>query len=197
MTLKIITAPTVEPILIAEAKKHLRVISNDEDTLITSIIKVARQVAENFTHRAIASQTLEYIIDDFPEEVITLPMPPVESITSIKYKNSEGVETEWDNTKYIKFLDSEPAKIVPAYGESFPSFIPYPIGAVKIRYVAGYKTGGTDPNIIIPEAIKQALLLLIGHYFENREILLERGHIPKTIPFSAEALLYSYKIWDL
>ena len=68
--------------------------------------------------------------------------------------------------------------------------------ARKDRYVTGYKRAGDDPNIIIPEAIKQAILLLIGHYFENREILLERGHIPKTIPFSAEALLYSYKIWS-
>lgn len=195
MNLKIITAPETEPITLEEAKDHLRVTATDEDTLITSIITVSREIAESFTHRALASQTLEYIIDDFPEEVITLPMPPVESIESIKYKNSEGVETTWDSSKYI-FLDSEPAKIVPAYGEVFPSFVPYPIGAVKIRYVAGYKKEGDDPNIIIPEAIKQAILLLIGHYFENREILLERGHIPKTIPFSAEALLYSYKIWS-
>ncbi len=195
MIIKIIDAPETEPITLEEAKNHLRVSSDDENTLITSIIKVAREIAENFTHRALASQTLEYIIDDFPEKVITLPMPPVESIESIKYKNSEGVEATWDDSKYI-FLDSEPAKIVPAYGEYFPSFTPYPIGAVKIRYKAGYEVESDDPNIIIPEAIKQALLLLIGHYFENREILLERGHIPKTIPFSAEALLYSYKIWD-
>lgn len=194
MIIKIITAPTEELISLEDAKKHLRVTSSDEDSIITSIIKVAREVAENFTRRALASQTLEYIIDKFPEKVITLPMPPVESITSIKYKNSSGVETTWDSSKYI-FLDSEPAKIVPAYGEIFPSFTPYPIGAVRIRYVTGYKAEG-DANIIIPEAIKQALFLLIGHYFENREILLERGHIPKTIPFSAEALLYSYKIWD-
>lgn len=194
MNLKIITAPTVEPITLEEAKNHLRVTANDENTLITSFIKAAREIAENFTHRALASQTLEYIIDEFPEKVITLPMPPVESITSIKYKDYEGVEVIWVSSKYI-FLDSEPAKIVPAYEEIFPSFTPYPLGAIKIRYVAGYKREG-DPSLIIPDAIKQALLLLIGDYFENRENLLGRGHIPKSIPYGVESLLYGYKIWS-
>ncbi len=194
MNLKLITAATTEPISIAEAKDHLRVTSADEDALIGAIIKSVRQIAESITRRSLASQVFEIALDDFPEEEIILPMPPVESITSVKYKNSDGVETTWESSKYI-FYNSEPAKIIPAYGEVFPSFTPYPAGAVKVRFTAGYKTGGTDASLIIPEAIKQALLLLIGSFYENREDLLSKGHIPKSLPFGVEALLFPYRIW--
>ncbi len=194
MNLKLITAATIEPVSLTEAKAHLRVTSTDEDTLIGIIIKAARQSAESMTRRSLASQVFELSLDDFPEEEIVLPMPPVESITSIKYKDSDGVETTWDSSKYV-FYNSEPAKIIPVYGEVFPSFTPYPAGAVKIRFTAGYKTSGTDISLIIPEAIKQALLLLIGSFYENREDLLSKGHIPKSLPFGVDALLYPYRIW--
>jgi len=194
MNLKLITAATIEPVSLTEAKAHLRVTSTDEDTLIDIIIKAARQSAESMTRRSLASQVFELSLDDFPEEEIVLPMPPVESITSIKYKDSDGVETTWDSSKYV-FYNSEPAKIIPVYGEVFPSFTPYPAGAVKIRFTAGYKTSGTDISLIIPEAIKQALLLLIGSFYENREDLLSKGHIPKSLPFGVDALLYPYRIW--
>lgn len=195
--IKLITAPTTEPISLTEAKLHLKVDNSDDDTLISSLIKAARQSAENFTNRALSSQVLELILDDFPEKEIVLPRPPVETLTSIKYTNCEGVESTLDSHDYISFIEAEPAVIVPAYGKSFPYFTPYPKGAVKIRYTAGYKTSGTEARLIIPEAIKQALLLIIGSYYENREDLLSKGHILKSLPFGAEYLLYQFRIWSL
>ena len=189
--IKLITAPKTEPISLVEAKLHLRVTTNDDDTLISSLIKAARQSAENFTNRALASQVLELILDDFPEKEIVLPKPPVETVTSIKYTDCEGVESTLNIADYISFLEAEPAVIVPAYGGSFPYFNPYPKGAVKIRYTAGYKISGTEARLIIPEAIKQALLLIIGSYYENRE------DSQVSIPTQAEYLLYQYRIWSL
>ena len=194
MNLKLITAAAAEPISLTEAKNHLRITSTDDDSLISAIIKAARQSAESITRRSLASQVFEMALDDFPEEEIILPIPPVESVTNIKYKDSDGIETTWESSKYI-FYNSEPAKIIPAYGEVFPSFTPYPVGAVRIRFVAGYKTDGTDASLIIPDAIKHALLLLIGSFYENREDLLSKGHIPKSLPFGVDALLYPYRIW--
>jgi len=197
MNLKIITAPTTEPISLAEAKEHLRIIHNDEDTLITALIKVARQSGETITKRALASATFELTLDKFPaDKVIILPMPPVElPITSIKYKDKDGIEATLSNQDYIGY-DDMPAKIIPAYGKSFPDTELYPIGAVKIRYKAGHKTTGDDANLIIPEEIEQGLLILIANYYEHREDLLSRGHIPKTVPFGVRALLEPYKIWS-
>ena len=171
---------------------------NIEDTLLSNLITVARQSGETITKRALASATFELTLDKFPaNEVIILPMPPVElPITSIKYKNKDGIEAILFDQDYIVY-DDMPAKIIPAYGKSFPDIELYPIGAVKIRYVAGHKTTGDDASLIIPEEIKQGLLLLIGNYYEYREDLLARGHIPKTIPFGVRALLEPYKIWSL
>jgi len=195
MNLKIITAPATELVTLTEAKKHLRVTDTVDDLLITSLIKVARQDCENFTNRALISTTFELILDDFPKKKIVLPMPPVESIISIKYKDCDSIETTIASTDYI-FYSNEPAIIMPDYGITWPSFTPYPIGAVKIRFVAGYKTTSSDSNLLLPEPIKQAILLLIGHYYENREAV-NIGNIVNKLPFSVGSLLYPYRIWSL
>ena len=166
---------------------------NTEDTLLENLIKVARQHCENFTGRALASQTLELVMDDFPCDKIELPMPPVKLIESIKYTDSDGDEVEWDDGNYI-FYNSEPAIIIPAYGISWPTFTPYEIGAVKIRFVAGYEISLTDASLIIPEPIRQAMLLLIGHLYENREETT--GETLKNIPMGIQSLLYPYRIWS-
>jgi len=196
MNLKLITAPTTEPITLEEAKLHLRVDIDDDDNLISNLITSARQYVEAFTRRAIASATYELALDDFPsgdDEEITLPKPPLESVTSVKYTDSDDVETTWDSSKYV-VIESIPAIITPAYSESWPSFTPCPREAVKVRYVAGYKAGSED-HLVIPEVINQAMLLIITDYYENRGELLQRGHIPKTIPVAVDNLLYPYKVF--
>lgn len=196
MNLKIITPATTEPVSLAEAKLHLRVTADTDNTLITNLIKTARQHAENYAGRALASQTLELVLDNFPCcyvdnspcGYIELPMPPVTSVTSVKYKNSDGIEATWDTAEYI-FYDKEPAIITLAFNKSWPSFTPYPAGAVKVRYVAGYTTN-------IPEPIRQAMLLLIATLYENREDIIV-GQPAVKLPFGVQALLYPYKIFTL
>jgi len=196
MNLKLITAPTSEPITLEDTKLHLRVDIDDDDNLISNLITSARQYVESFTRRTIASTTYELALDDFPagdDEEIILPKPPLESVTSVKYTDSDGDETTWDSSKYI-VIESIPAIIIPAYTESWPSFTPYPREAVKVKYVAGYKSGGDD-HLVIPEPIRQAMLLIITDHYENRGQLLQRGHIPKSIPIAVESLLYPYKVF--
>jgi uncharacterized phiE125 gp8 family phage protein len=193
MNLKIIQISATEPITLEEAKLHLRVTNTEEDNLIKSLITVARQRCESVTNRALVSTTFELIMDSFPEKIV-LPMPPTESITWIKYTDYEGTEEEMPEEDYI-FYNSEPAVIVPAYGKDWPSFNPYPKGAVKVRYVAGYKSS-EDPGFILPEVIKEAMLLIIGIFYENREDILAKGHIPKSLPLGVDALLYPYRIWS-
>ena len=193
-TLKVITAPTTEPVTLAEAKLHLKVETGDDDTLISSLITAARETAEIFTGRALASQVLEYILDGFPisNDTIYIPKPPLENITSIKYRDCQGAETEWDSSNYVVDSESMPARIALAYGKYFPDFTPYPVSSVRIRFAAGYRTGGPD-SLKIPEGIKQALKLLIGHFYENRESVVV-GTVANKVPFTVEALLYPYRV---
>jgi uncharacterized phiE125 gp8 family phage protein len=163
---------------------------NVEDTLLTNLITVARETCENITNRALATQTLELSLDEFPIGNIRLPRPPLVSVTSIYYKDSDGTDTEWANTNYIVDITKEPGEVVLTYGNTYPVFTEYPTGAVKIIYVAGYTTD-------CPKSIKQAMLLLIGHLYENREEVIAGGfrEVLKNIPMGAESLLQSYRIW--
>jgi hypothetical protein len=85
MALKIKTAPAIEPLSLDEAKLHLRIDSDDEDTYITSLIKAARCYAEQvLASRSFITQTWELWLDAFPDkDFIELPMPPLQAAPSV------------------------------------------------------------------------------------------------------------------
>ena len=164
MNIKIITDVSTEPVTLTQAKAHLRIETSDDDTYITTLITIAREYCENITKRALATQTLELILDDFPScDYIKLPMSPVQSVTSIKYTDSDEDETTWSSDDYVANLDVLPEIITPAYSKVFPTFTPLPTGAVRIRYVAGHKSDG----VALPKAIYHAMLLIISHLYEK------------------------------
>ena len=157
----------------------------EENTLIEALITAAREYCEGYTRRALATQTIEAYLHCFPwNDRFELLMPPLQSVTSVKYKDSDGIETTMTaGTDYIVDTESDVGGIVLSYGSSWPSFTPYPLHPIKVRYVAGYNS--TNP---VPKTIKQAMLLLIGHWYANREAVL-LGTISKEIEFAVKALL--------
>lgn len=190
MALRVVTQPENEPVSLPEAKLHLRVEHNEEDGLIASLIKTAREVAEtSFTWRALAIQTFEYTLDRFPSErFIYLPRPPLKTVESISYKDRTGTETVLNADSYIVDTAAEPGRVVLAPEVSWPDVELYPTSAVRIRFTAGYD------NADIPESIKQGMLLMIGHWYENRETVIV-GSVAREVPFAVEALLYPYRVW--
>lgn len=137
MALKLITPPAMEPVTLAEARAQMHGYE-DEDSLIQSYITAARQSSEHCTRRAYLSQVWELTLDRWPAKAIKLPFPPLISVASIKYKDQDGTETTWDQANYIVDADSEPAQVVLDYNESWPNETLYPVGAIKIRFSAGY-----------------------------------------------------------
>jgi uncharacterized phiE125 gp8 family phage protein len=187
---KVSTAISSEQLTVSDVKLHLRLTSDTtEDALIAALITAARDYCEKYTGRAFATQTLVAYLDNFPaEDYIELPMPPLQSVTSIKYKNSAGTETTMTvTTQYIADTDSDVGRIVLPYGVSWPSFAPYPFNPIAITYVAGYTT--------LPRQLRQAMLLVIGSMYENREndIALIGGQYHQT-EFAAKALMDMYKV---
>lgn len=189
MPLVLQTAPTTEPVTTAEAKTHLRVTISDDDTYIGTLITVARRHVETITGRALINQTWDYFLDNFPPgDKIVIPLPRLSSVTSVKYTDKDNVQTTFAASKYIVDTNNEPGQIVLAYGESWPTFTPRPINAVEIRFVAGYGSGAAN----VPEGIKQAMLLLIAHWYENREPVTDMNM--KEIPETVNALLWPYRV---
>jgi uncharacterized phiE125 gp8 family phage protein len=66
MDYKIITQPTTDQVLLAEAKLHCRVDGAEEDSLISELISGAREYCEEYTRRAFAVATFEAYLDRFP-----------------------------------------------------------------------------------------------------------------------------------
>lgn len=186
---KVITPVTVEPVSLDEVKLHLRLTGDTtEDDLLAGLVVAAREYCEKYTGVAFAEQTLELLLDGWPSKnFIELPVAPLLSVTSIKYKDSAGVENTF--TKYSVDTDRPIGRVVLNYSESWPSFTAYPNNPIRIRFVAGYQ--------IIPQSLKQAILLLVGHWYENREATII-GTISKESEFAIKSLLGQYRVrwWD-
>lgn len=156
-----------------------------EDTLLTALIQAAREYAEGYLNRALVTQTWELVLDDWPnEDYVELPLPPLQSVTDIKYKDIAGTESTWAATNYIVDTDSFLGRVVLADGCSWPTTTLYPAGGIRIKFVAGYGLAAD-----VPQTTKHALLMLIGHWYKNREVDLAVGSTYQEAPFAVKVLL--------
>jgi uncharacterized phiE125 gp8 family phage protein len=212
---QLITPPVVEPVSLDMAKSQLRVDFDDDDLLINMYITAARQYCEQFTNRAFYNQTYVLSLDHFnygdwrstvPMErrnplnysalweamALRLPMPRLVSVTSITYVDTFGNTVTLDPSLYVADSTSQPARIVPAPSGTWPSSDYYMPGSVKVTYVAGsYGDGVTIENC--PAAIKTAILLMVGHLYENRESTGSASL--KVLPLGVSSLLSPYKFY--
>jgi uncharacterized phiE125 gp8 family phage protein len=190
MALVLVTAPAIEPVDLASAKTHLRVDGTDEDVLITALITASREYCEGFQNRAYITQTWDLWLESFPsEDYIRIPLPPLQSVASVKYYGTDNAEYTMAAADYFVDNKSEPGRLVLAYGKSWPSLTLRPANGVVVRFVAGY--GDAAANV--PQKVKQAMLLLIGHWYANREAVLA-GSISKEIEFAVKSLLWMCRV---
>jgi uncharacterized phiE125 gp8 family phage protein len=137
-----------------------------EDTLITAYIKAAREWCENFQNRSYITQTWELWLDEFPDNsYLELPLPPLASVTSVKYYDTANTEYTLSAASYFVDTKSEPGGISLTYGYSWPSTTLRPINGVCVTFVAGYGASGS----YVPFKAMAAMYLLIGDYYANRE----------------------------
>ena len=203
--LTLITPPVIEPVTLQEARAHLRIADATDDVLLLTLIKTARLHLENESKRAFCSQTWELTLDQFPGSywynqawipsascltAIPLPRPVLQSVTYIKYVDGAGVLQTLATSEYQVVSKSEPASVVPAYGKYWPWTRPQP-EAVTVRYLAGWTSAD-----LVPLPIKQSILLLIGHLYENREAVSLDGRPPQVLPLAVQSLLMPYTILE-
>ena len=187
---KVSVEPTVEPVTSTEAKLHLRVDHSNDDTLITILIKAAREIVEKHTNRSLINQTRIIKLDNFPwGDTLRLTDGPVSSLSSIKYDaaDDENSDTTLSSSLYWTDLDSDIPRVV--VKDSWPSTYDKP-NAVRITYIAGYGTSGSN----VPQPLKQAMLLILGHLYENRQQVIVSGSPTGAleIPFGASVLMSPY-----
>jgi len=196
-SLRIITPPDVQPLTLVETKEHLRVDITDEDTLIGLYIEAATSFIEKFLGRALVTQTWEMAIDQFPtdgKKTIAIPLPPLQSVVSIKYDNTGMVEQTLPPSSYLIDTISEPGRVMPT-SAGWPTTY-NGISNVRIRFVAGYPPTANSPpdeRANIPRGIKQGMLLHIGSLYEHREDQVV-GFTVSRLPIGSEHILRQFRV---
>lgn len=184
-TYKQTVAPTLWPITLDEAKTQCFVTgTTDHDMDLANLIKVATVAVEKHLNRQLLPATWTLTMDQFPD-VILLDLPPVTAISSIYYKNSEGTNTLLGATLYQTDLSTQdgPARIMPAYGQTWPDTRLDTYGAVVVTFTAGYASAA-----LVPLSIKHAIAFLVAHWWRNREPVVI-GTISSDLPAGVDYLL--------
>lgn len=190
LSLDIVTQPSVEPLTTAEAKAHLRVDSSTEDTLIDAYVTAARAYYEQAVWRALVTQTWALRLEQWPEEGIVLPKPPLQSVTSVVYTDSDGTSHTMPSSDYLVYAQ-DPGRLWLGYSASWPTATLRPGPSITITFVAGYGLAAA-----VPVLDKQAIRLLLGHFYENREeVVAVPGISLAQLPMAVQSIIYMRRSW--
>tara|TARA_R100000664_G_C2730391_1_gene121098 strand:- start:224 stop:802 length:579 start_codon:yes stop_codon:yes gene_type:complete len=186
-SLKVDTLATNPLFTTADAKDYLKVSTSADDTLIDNLIKAATQSCEIYTNQYFMNTVVTQYSDKW-NAFYNLYKSPVVSITHIKYYDANDSLQTLAGTNYILDNVSQPARIGISVDGELPDLADR-INAVEVKYTVGYGTASTD----VPDGIKNAVLLTIGNWYENRQTVIT-GRTATELPISSQYLLDQYKI---
>lgn len=203
MGLRLKTAPATEPVSLVEAKLFLRVDHSDEDSLINDLIQAARECVEEYTKRALITQTWTMFLDQFPpgqsdewwagtmtghigslnESIreIKLPRPPLVSVTHLKSYDDSDTATTFAATNYIVDTTRQPGRMILKNSQAWPSNLRAG-NAVEVEFICGYGAASA-----VPRSLKTALYLILAKMYDCRSAATD-------IPESAKKMMNPYVV---
>lgn len=191
MKTEIVTAPTQKPVSIADVKTFARIDIDDEDHLIDALIDAASAHIEGVLWRRLLTQTWRGYLENWPNgNAIILPFGRLQSVTSVKYTDTDGTEETFSSDSHHVDTVNEPGAIVLKYGESWPSVSLATSNPIEIEFVCGYG----DERADIPEPIKTAIKLFTVHLLENRDVIYTGPYEARELPMSVTALMQNYRL---
>lgn len=181
--------PVAEPVDPETVRLHLRGLATAEDPLLIGWIAAARALVEEYTGRALMTQTWRAEMEAWPLALRLQRAVPLQSVTSVQYYDAANTLQTLDASVYVVSA-FEPALITLADGKTWPALARRP-DAVRVTYVAG-ATSAAD----VPMPLVQALMLLCGHWDANRSLAVV-GTSAEDLPWSVRALCGPfYRQWD-
>jgi uncharacterized phiE125 gp8 family phage protein len=158
--LRLVTPPVVEPVTLLQAKPRLHYTADDYDFQIMDLLRMARQELDGPTgrlRRALLTQTWEMLLDDLPRSGMLVPLPPLQTITSLTYLDLDGVAQTLASNQYRLVLRGlEPAWLEPAFGATWPG-VRTGLGAATLKFVCGWSTPDQ-----VPEPLKTWIIARAG-----------------------------------
>ena len=185
----LLTGPAVEPLALADAKAYLRVEHDDDDELIAALLSGARINVETDTRRALITQTWRIVRDTWPYDGRLAILPaPLQQISAARVYDSAGSTHAVDTQAFV--IDK--ASGVLAFA---PCSLPLP-GRASAGIEVDVKVGYGDAPADVPEPLRQAIRLLLAHWYENRG-LAAIGHQVAVLPASVAALIAPFRVLSL
>ncbi|MEZ6033534.1 MAG: head-tail connector protein [Planctomycetaceae bacterium] len=175
--LNLITQNTALPLTLSSVKESLAIDSTSDDNRLTAMIWAASLFIEKSTNRSFSSNTYELTLDSFPRR-IDVPLPPLASITYIKYYDTNNTLQTMNSSDYIVVFGQR-SKSTITHIENFPATYNRP-DAVTIRFT----TAATENT----ELFKMAVKVLVAHWNENRE--------GQQIPAGFDSILNMLTCWQ-
>ena len=190
----LVSGATGTAIELEEIKRHLRIPLGytHDDEYLESLLKVAQNWAEEYTNRKLLKQRWKLYLDNWPSgDSINLPYAPLSSApsTAVRYKDSDSSTVTFASSQWELDTNSIPGRLCLKYNEDWPTATLWNVNPISIEFKCGYGNSSSD----IPPEFKQAMLLLIGDLYENRENTLI-GVVPHTMKV-AEKLIASKRVF--
>lgn len=185
LRLSLVTAPTFEPVTIAEAKLHARIDETVDDTLVAALVLTATELAETYLRRAIMQQTWKQFLDSWPAcGYHEFPKAPLISVTHVKTYDDSDVATTLDAASYQVDAISRPGRITLRATGSWPTPA-RKLNGIEIQFVCGYATAPLN----VPAKIKTGILAMIAFLYEHR------GDAAAEVPAHVHAMLDGERTW--
>ena len=174
-----------EPVTVAEVVERLRLLppTNDEtEYVIKPMITAAREYCESRAGYAFIPQEITAYPDteDLQAGIFYLPRPPVITVSTVKTYGTDGTETALSNCQ----SDQDGRFFI---ADSVDLSALRAVNPIAITYSAGTQA--------CPEAARQAILLLVGHWYQNRESVQTGAVTAVEIAQTTDALLKLFKRW--
>jgi uncharacterized phiE125 gp8 family phage protein len=195
-TLRVSTPPAVEPVTLTEAKSHLRVDSTADDAYVSTLVTAAREWIEQYLDRALIRQQLVMTLKSFPvaDDEIVLPRPPMategaSTAVSVAYTLASGATATLSTSQYRVDRHRTPGEVQTLYGATWPADRMEDENSVTVTWWAGYGASGSS----VPAAIRHAILMLVGHWYDGARSGVVMGSISKEVEFGVKSLLDSQR----
>lgn len=186
------TPPAAQPVSLEDAKAHLRVDFADDDALITGLIDAAVGFLDGWSGelgRCLIDQEWRQDSACWPcNRELRLPFPDVSDVV-LTYQDADDVEQTVPAAQYEILEDARSSYL--KFRQTFvaPSLYGDREAPISATFIAGY--GATAAAV--PGAIKSAILLIVGHLYENREDVVV-GAPAASLPKSSEYLVAPFRV---
>jgi uncharacterized phiE125 gp8 family phage protein len=181
----VVITPPAPIVSIEDAMLHCKVEEPLDQPLVQAYVDAATAWLDGpagWLGRSLGMQVLEWQLRDWPCNGEAFPYRPEIEIISIKYVDQSGVQQDLPIPDPVDFRNLPAVR-----GED---------GDVRIRYRTGYGVlEGTAWINKPPAPIRVAILMLVGHWYQNREAVVV-GSAPAELPFGVEALLSPFRVWS-